>query len=111
MDRFHKVSRSEPCPVCGKPDWCVVSNDGGTAICMRVESDRPHDRGGWVHVLKSIAPVRRVYAPPPVRRRVVDMARLFDGLGSYELGKQAGREECEQENKKEAASALIVRFA
>ena len=79
MDRFHKVSRSEPCPVCGKPDWCVVSNDGGTAICMRVESDRPHDRGGWVHVLKSIAPVRRVYAPPPVRRRVVDMARLFDG--------------------------------
>ena len=81
MDRFHKVSRSEPCPVCGKPDWCVVSNDGGTAICMSVESDRPHDRGGWVHVLKSISPVRRVYAPPPVRRRVVDMARLFDGSG------------------------------
>ena len=46
---------------------------------MRVESDRPHGRGGWVHVLKSIAPVRRVYAPQPVRRRVVDMARLFDG--------------------------------
>lgn len=80
MDRFHKVSRSEPCPVCGKPDWCVVSNDGGTAICMRVESDRPHDKGGWVHVLKSIAPVRMVYAPRPApRRQVVDMARLFDG--------------------------------
>ena len=35
----------------------------------------------------------------------------IESNGSYELGKQAGREECEQENKKEAASALIVRFA
>ncbi len=82
MDRFHKVSRREPCPVCGKTDWCVVSNDGGTAICFRTESDRPHDKGGWVHVLKrTLPPQRRTFAP--VRRprpQLIDMERVMQGF-------------------------------
>ena len=82
MDRFHKVSRREPCPVCGHTDWCVVSNDGGTAICFRTESDRPHDKGGWVHVLKRTLPLpRRNFAP--VRRprpQLIDMERVMQGF-------------------------------
>ena len=81
MEWFHKVSRREPCPVCGKPDWCVVSNDGGTAICFRVESDRPHGKGGWVHVLKRTLPPPRNFAP--VRRtrpQLVDMERVMQGF-------------------------------
>ena len=82
MDRFHKVSRREPCPVCGHTDWCVVSNDGGTAICFRTESDRPHDKGGWVHVLKrTLPPPRRNFAP--VRRprpQLIDMERVMQGF-------------------------------
>ena len=82
MERFHKVSRREPCPVCGKSDWCVVSNDGGTAICFRTESDRPHDKGGWVHVLKrTLPPMRRDFAP--VRRprpQLIDMERVMQGF-------------------------------
>jgi hypothetical protein len=32
-----RVSRTHPCPVCGKPNWCLVSADGTAAICQRVE--------------------------------------------------------------------------
>ena len=82
MDRFHKVSRREPCPVCGHADWCVVSNDGGTCICFRTESDRPHDKGGWVHVLKRTLPVRHDFAPVrrPPRPQMIDMERVMQGF-------------------------------
>ena len=33
MDR---VSQSRPCPVCGKPDWCVFVRDESLSVCMRV---------------------------------------------------------------------------
>ena len=83
MERFHKVSRREPCPVCGHTDWCVVSNDGGTAICFRTESDRPHDKGGWVHILKrTLPPQRRTFAPVRAKPRpqLVDMERVMQGF-------------------------------
>lgn len=33
---YERVSRRLPCPVCGKPDWCLVARDRSTAICARV---------------------------------------------------------------------------
>jgi len=49
---WHRVSRTEPCPICQHADWCLVSNDGEVCICQRVESDRPtRNSGGWVHRL------------------------------------------------------------
>ena len=45
---FIRVSKSHPCPVCEKPDWCRVFSDGW-AECMRVQSDRPAKSGGWMH--------------------------------------------------------------
>lgn len=49
--QFIRVSRSTPCPVCGKPDWCVVNPDEGTVKCMRVPSNREcvDNGGGWIH--------------------------------------------------------------
>jgi hypothetical protein len=35
---WRRVSRSHPCPVCGKPDWCAVSADGRLVRCQRVEA-------------------------------------------------------------------------
>ncbi len=48
-----RVSKLNPCPVCGKPDWCLVSQDGATAICARIESGRPigNNGAGWLHRL------------------------------------------------------------
>ncbi|MBI1926850.1 DUF3854 domain-containing protein [Candidatus Poribacteria bacterium] len=46
-----RVSTHAPCPICDKPDWCGIFDDGSAAICMRVESDRPTQNGGWLHFL------------------------------------------------------------
>ncbi|MEM6560005.1 MAG: hypothetical protein AAF656_00260 [Planctomycetota bacterium] len=46
-----RVSGRQPCPVCGKPDWCGVAADGSAAACMRVEvgSVRRLKNGAWLH--------------------------------------------------------------
>ena len=28
-----RFNRESPCPICGKPDWCLVTTDKGVAIC------------------------------------------------------------------------------
>src|SRR3712207_790612 len=52
--RTRRVSRSDPCPVGKRPDWCrVVYRDGQLAftICNRIETDTPAQGagGGWIH--------------------------------------------------------------
>ncbi len=67
MSNFQRASRSEPCPICHKTDWCLVASDKSTVICSRIESQkriqRPgRDSAGWLHVLKdnrSVHPSRR----------------------------------------------------
>src|SRR5262245_44814052 len=52
---LREVTKSAPCPICTKPDWCTRSEDGVLVVCMREEkgSRRPMKGGppGWVHVL------------------------------------------------------------
>lgn len=59
-----RVSRHHPCPVCGKPDWCSVSEDGGVAVCMRTPSGKPSKNGGWVHRIGDGRPRAAPSAPP-----------------------------------------------
>lgn len=58
---WQRVSRSEPCHVCGKPDYCTRSDDGAEC-CMRVESKVPMKNGGWLHRNGDIQP-RPVFRP------------------------------------------------
>lgn len=30
-----RVGRDYPCPICGKPDWCLVFADQSKAVCAR----------------------------------------------------------------------------
>lgn len=61
---FTRVSKSHPCPVCKKPDWCRVFGDGWVE-CMRVQSDRPAKSGGWMHSHRqSLSPLRLVPRVP-----------------------------------------------
>lgn len=53
MNGWHNVSKNEPCPICGKSDWCNLADSGEVAICHRVESPYPSKAGdGWIHRLR-----------------------------------------------------------
>jgi hypothetical protein len=39
------------CPICGKPDWCMVSADGQAVICARTESSKRVGEAGYLHLL------------------------------------------------------------
>lgn len=60
MSSWVRVSKAEPCPVCGKPDYCTRTTDGTAIRCMRVESAKPvEDRNGsigWLHSLENPLP-------------------------------------------------------
>lgn len=50
---WKRVSPTSPCPICARPDWCLLARDGTAAICARIESPNPvgHRGAGWLHRL------------------------------------------------------------
>ena len=38
MSTWRTVTSREPCRICGKPDWCAISQDGNWSICRRIET-------------------------------------------------------------------------
>lgn len=74
---FKRVTRARKCPVCSRPDWCLVSRDDdgepSRAICARVESPRRFAQAGWLHVLRE-----RGTRWDGVRRRTVDLPTALD---------------------------------
>jgi len=52
---WRRVSRPYPCPVCERPDWCLVTGrvEAPTAaICARIESAKRCGEAGWLHLLR-----------------------------------------------------------
>ena len=45
--KWIRVSKAAPCGICKKPDWCCRGEKGW--CCMRVESARLFNNGGWYH--------------------------------------------------------------
>ncbi len=76
-----KVTKDNPCPVCGRPDGCLVAEDGSAALCSRTESDKlcgEPFRGGWLHKLTdNPAPVRRSKPKPKKQEPVPDFYKLI----------------------------------
>jgi len=79
------VTKQSPCPVCNKPDWCRVSDDGRLCYCHRVSSSRPTN-GGWIHQLvesrsgAAIVPHVSVAASATGDEPAVDVAAYFAEL-------------------------------
>lgn len=61
---FERVSKAAPCKQCGKPDYCyrLLRWD----VCMRIPSNRPHEKGGWLHIKDAASQLLPI--PPPPRR-------------------------------------------
>jgi len=67
--KWRTVTGKVPCPICQKPDWCGMAEDGTVVICMRVQSQKPTRNGGWLHRLDTQTPTRTLRLPPPPRTR------------------------------------------
>lgn len=77
-----RVNKRTPCPVCGKPDWCVVSRDGQRAFCPRVEGGLGwKGRMGYLHFLNRPLPpipnLPKVKFDRPVDRDIPALMRVF----------------------------------
>lgn len=53
IEKMRRVSKQNPCPICCKPDWCLVTVDGSAVICPRVEegSVKRCGEAGYLHIL------------------------------------------------------------
>jgi len=80
---WQRVTKRRPCPVCGKPDWCLYAGpaDAPTAaICARVESPKRAGEAGWLHKLRDTDDWR------PRRRTVRRVAVKPDGKPIINFG-------------------------
>jgi len=82
MSTWTRVTRAKPCPVCGKPDWCLTSQDGSASICPRVESKKFIEGSGYLHVLKETEWSKDQWKPekkelPEHNEVMASMARKF----------------------------------
>lgn len=93
--KWLRVSREHPCPVCGKPDWCLYTADGDAAICPRTESGRDLGEAGFLHRLRE-DPAHPLPAPKVATRPVLpDLSKLAEkfksGVTDASLGMLAER--------------------
>jgi len=65
-------------PLCDRPDWCSVSENGQVVCCMRVESSKPCKSGGWFHNLSELVK----YKPAP-KREVAQVKEFTAAASQY----------------------------
>ena len=63
LENFRRVNRQNPCPICGRTDWCLIGASG--TICPRTPSDRLFGSAGFWHPLGSSKPAEYHSKPSP----------------------------------------------
>src|SRR5262245_44230580 len=78
-NQWRRVRRGQPCPICERPDWCLLAADGSAAICARTESPKRCGEAGCLHRLRDDIPrPRRIVRSIPlaIDGRRQDLAKL-----------------------------------
>jgi hypothetical protein len=79
FSRMLRVNKNNLCPICERPDWCLVAEDGSAAICSRISEGSTKKAGdaGWLHILiDRPLPQRRKYVKPRKATPVIDWTKL-----------------------------------
>lgn len=84
FDEYTRATADCPCPICARPDWCLVANDGKACICSRVKSRQVKRSGrgtifGWRHWLGE---EKQVTPPPPTEKTYLSTRQLQRYIGS-----------------------------
>jgi len=87
---YARVTKRRPCPICGKPDWCLLARDGTSAICGRIISSEMRGDAGYLHKIKDnpdpIQVQPRVFRPPPPVAAIDFEALCANMMGSITAG-------------------------
>lgn len=78
---FRSVTKRNPCPLCQRPDWCLIRHDRAAVICPRTVSARQWGEAGFFHVIdentyRLSAPSRAPMQIPPC----IDAGRISEGF-------------------------------
>lgn len=74
-----RCDRRHPCPVCKKPDWCLVDTYRGSAMCQRTLSSKPYGKMGYYHEGHSHVVERASTVTPHVKMNI-DVESAFARL-------------------------------
>ena len=86
MSDWNRVTRSKPCPICQRPDWCLIAPDGSAVICARIVdgSVKRCGEAGWLHRLRdsddwqrSRTRTVRVKSKPIARTDLAELAKSY----------------------------------
>ncbi len=83
-----RATKSFPCAICGKPDWCTYCSELQGWSCMRVDSRRPLKNGGHWHSLGS----KPQFIPkPPPEAPAIDATALMNEFRSNTTAEMLAR--------------------
>jgi 5S rRNA maturation endonuclease (ribonuclease M5) len=60
LDDYVRVDADNPCPKCGRSDWCAIHVSGRKCVCAREPSGKPAGDAGWIHYISGTAPPKPV---------------------------------------------------
>jgi hypothetical protein len=86
LPKMQPVTAENPCPVCEKPDWCLIAPDGSACLCQRVESGKRCGDAGWLHRLAEPVPPpakAKPSKPKPRRDWPAQAERFAANLGEH----------------------------
>lgn len=101
-DNYIRATRTTRCPICRKPDWCLIARDGSAAICPRTpEGGKWLGEAGFLHKLTDAEPAqfsstRNVYVAPRADFKADEAAEAMqavvknDDTGLVEYASQLG---------------------
>lgn len=84
-----RVKSNHPCSICGKPDWCLYSEDGKVALCARVKDGSEKtivasDQSElYKHILDPTAPVsypQKQVPPPPTIAQLSLRNKIYSAI-------------------------------
>jgi len=70
---WRRVTRAQHCPICDHSDWCRITEDGGWAMCRRLDTGeglQKVDKAGvdyWLYRLDGVRSSGRTHSEPQVR--------------------------------------------
>lgn len=103
-----RVSAERPCPICGKPDNCSVSRDGGAVWCGRMEpgSIGQNSGGQFLHRLSDGETDRACNGSPPWPRRLDYKPKVETKW----QGARGGEEKSHQSPPRDWGSSALLAF-